>query len=164
MGKWSDYPDGCDSNIDIFGIFLNRYFAKQENPDLEMDYEDESEMDPGLGPRMQLRMGGSPNFGDEDLTDEAMERYLEILQMYDGNISDNEIVGLGISLARVINNEQFGLSVTELPTKNLLRKDVSDFIKRKALDCDIYCGFKDEKGNTNNEETLRKKIIDFFSA
>lgn len=41
MGKWSDYPDACDEKIDNFSIFINRYFAKQENPDMEINYKDE---------------------------------------------------------------------------------------------------------------------------
>jgi hypothetical protein len=158
MGKWGDYPDACDSNIDIFGIFINRYFAKQNNPEMKMNYEEEADCDPGLTPRMQLRMGASPVFYDSDLTNESMDIFKEILNMYDEHISDNQVVGLGISLARVLNNEQFGIGIKELPMKNLLRKDISDLIKERAETCELDCSFND-----NNETTLRKNVIAFFT-
>lgn len=111
---------------------------------------------------MQIRTDASPIFYEDDLTDEAMDIYKEILEMYDENISDSNIVGLGISLARIINNEQFGIGVTEMANKNLLRKDISDFMKEKASDCELHGSFKDEESNINDEDTYKKKYYKLF--
>ena len=154
MGRWSDYPDGSDYNIDVFANVIQRYFMKSEDSDYEITYDDEDECDPGLNIRMNMRMGGTPVFNDDDLTDEAMNIYLEILKIYEGNIDDSQIVGLAISLARVIDNQPFGIFAEgskELPKVNLLRKDINDFIFSLA-----------ESSEFINEE-VKKNILVFFS-
>ena len=104
---------------------------------------------------MNMRGGGTPVFNDGDLTDKAMDIYLEILQMYEGNIDNSQVVGLAISLARVIDNEPFGIfseGSTELPKVNLLRKDINDFILSIAKSSDFI------------NDNVKENILVFFSC
>lgn len=128
MAIWSKYPDGSDYNIDTFAAFVERYFVKCINPKLEFNYDDEPDFDPGLTVRMDLRLGGSPKFSEEDTSDKAMDYYLELFTMYSKHIEARHVVGFAISLCRLINNEKFGLGVDVLPEQNPLRNDITIFI------------------------------------
>lgn len=139
MGAWSEYPDGNDYNIDLFSYFLNQYFEWCENNDDKvLEYDPKNPSDPGLGIRMQIRMGGSPDFSESDLEDKNMEVFLQLLKNYNKHHDSNEVVGLAISLARVMNNEKFGIGVTDLPEKNLLSDNIKSFIRDNV-------GIEDEK-------------------
>jgi len=162
MGAWSEYPDGNDSNIDIFASLITRYFVKTEDPEKNVtNYADESNYDPGLQPRMALRIGESPIFTNDDLTNQAMDIYLAILKMYAENLDDWQLVGLAISLARVLNNENFGIGMTALPKKNLLRSDINEFIKEHLqFDSDSD---PESPSKSDSDSCIQTNIRNFFN-
>jgi hypothetical protein len=143
MGAWSQYPDGNDSNIDIFANFINQYFGWQEDNDENMlDILNQS--DPGLMIRMGLRQGETPQFNEEDLQYENQQAFLKLLKNYSEKYDNETCIGLAISLARICNNEEFGIFVETLPNKNLLTKDINDYVLETL-------------------QPTNKNIIDFFT-
>lgn len=156
MGAWSQYPDGNDSNIDIFGNFIQRYFTWSEegNEDL-YNINDEDKYNPGLEAVMGLRTGASPIFSNSDLGEENMEVYYNLLKMYSEKMGSNTVVGLAISLARVLNNESFGIfgdNSKGMPLKNVLSEKINKFILDNIENIDY--------DYTNKQIRVMKKFFD----
>ena len=151
MGGWSEYPDGNDCNIDMFSAFLSRYFHKSDDSELEMIFSEEDDYDPGLTQRMSMRNGG-PEMFDKDLTNDAMDIYLELFKMYIANIDSVSVVGFAISLCRLLNNEEFGIFgeyASGLPNNpSPLRNDINKLI------CDLIV--------VDNE--ISAKISNYFNS
>lgn len=84
--------------------------------------------DPGLMIRMNLRCGQAPDFNENDLKPKNQEALLTLLKNYVDKYDIETGVGLAISLARIFNDEDFGLVANKLPVKNLLSKNINEYV------------------------------------
>lgn len=154
MGEWNDYPDGNDHNVDMFAYFLSRYFALLENPNLKFDYSKENEFYPGMNKSLGMRIGQVPEFTKDDKLETSMRLYLSLFENYSKHINADSVIGFAISLARILNQEPFGVfNAKNLPKSNPFNNDINKYIMNLVVE---------SKGGY--EENIFNDLIKFFKT
>jgi len=127
MGKWSDYPNCNDANLDIFANALQRYFMLDDDKDSDMDKK-EHEYYPGIICALGLR-NGLPESKESDLTDESMDHFFRIIKIYKDKYDDETAIGIALTFSHFLHNDDFGVFVPRMPkATSPFRNDINEFI------------------------------------